>query len=163
MKRMFCFVLVLLLLLFCVSGASAQVPGLSSSLFKYAKGTLSALANGDYQSIVTSLPFSGVSPSADEWRNLAEGSFSSLSGSAPQTKYAVAYHIGSVWKIAVPTSEPSSGDVETLVLVSEDGSSFTGYACNSWKRVSSEMEGSDYVTWYEEYISSTSVVIENDQ
>lgn len=162
-KRAFCLILCIALLLICSSSAFAQAPSLSSSLFKCAKSALVSLADGDYQKVVTSLPFSGVSPSADEWRSLAEDGFSTLSGSSPQTKYAVAYRMGSVWKIAVPVSKPNSGSVETLVLVSEDGQIFTGYACSSWKKISAEFENSDYVTWNEEYNASTSVVVENDQ
>ena len=162
MKKFICCILLAALLVVCASSAYAQVPSLSGSLFQYAKSALTNLASGDYQKVVTSLPFSDVSPSADEWRNLAEGSFSSLSGSSPQTRYAVAYWIGNVWKVAVPVSEPSSGGVETLVLVSEDGKTFTGYGCSSWKKVTGEFQSSDYVSWNEEYNASTSVVVEND-
>lgn len=161
MKKILCSVLVAVLLL--TAAASAEVPSLSESLFKCAKGTLTALASGSYDKIVTSVPFSGVSPSADEWENFARGSFSDLTGSSPQTKYAVAYWNGSIWKVAVPVSEPSSGSVETLVLLSEDGETVTGYACNSWSRVQGEYESSSYVKWNSEYNSSTSAVVEMDE
>lgn len=163
MKKIFCWILIASLLLICTGSALAQTPSLSSKLFKYAKRALEDLADGDYQAVVSTLPFSDVSPSADEWRRLAEGSFSTLSGASPQTRYAVAYRVGDFWKIAVPVSEPDSGSVETLVLVSEDGETFTGYGCSSWKKVSAELEASDYVTWNEEYTPMTSVVVENDQ
>ena len=161
MKKIICCTLVAILLL--TAAALAEVPSLSENMFKYAKGTLSCLASGAYDKIVTSVPFSGVSPSADEWAGFAQGGFTDLTGSNPQTKYAVAYWTGSSWKIAVPVSEPSSASVETLVLISEDGQSVTGYGCSSWSQVSSEYESSNYVHWNAEYNASTSAVVEMDQ
>ena len=161
MKKKFCCILLAILLL--TSVALAEVPTLSENMFKYAKGTLSCLASGAYDKIVTSVPFSGVSPSADEWAGFAEGGFTDLPGSTPQTKYAVAYWTGVSWKIAVPVSEPSSGSVETLVLISEDGQSVTGYGCSDWSQISSEYESSSYVQWNSEYNASTSAVVEMDQ
>ena len=161
MKRIVCCTLLAILLLTGI--ALAEVPSLSENMFKYAKGTLNCLASGAYDKIVTSVPFSGVSPSADEWAGFAKGGFTGLNGSTPQTTYAVAYWTGSSWKVAVPVSEPSSGSVEVLVLISEDGQSVTGYGCSTWKKVSSEYASSDYVCWNEEYNSSTSAVVEMDQ
>lgn len=142
--------------------AHAEVPALSESLFNYAKGALSNLASGDYDRVVTKLPFSDISPSADEWQSFTEGSFSGLSGSSPQTRYAVAYWTGRMWEIAVPVSEPSSGSVEALVLLSEDGKSFSGYGCSDWKSIQAEYESSSHVIWNEEYNASTSAVVEHD-
>ena len=161
MKKIVCITLVAIIL--AMTAALAEVPSLSENMFKYAKGTLSCLASGAYDKIVTSVPFSGVSPSADEWAGFAQGGFTDLVGSNPQTKYAVAYWTGSSWKIAVPVSEPSSGSVETLVLISEDGQSVTGYGCSSWSQVSGEYGSSNYVCWNSEYDASTSAVVEMDQ
>lgn len=159
MKKLSC--IILAILLFCVNiAALAEVPSLSEKMFYYAKGALSCLASGDYEKVVTTLPFSGVSPSAKEWSSLATGSFSTLSGSQPQSEYAVAYWNGNVWKIAVPVSEPSSSGVETLVLLSEDGKSFTGYGCASWGNVTKEYQSSEYVSWNSEYNASTSAIVE---
>lgn len=154
--------LLILIVFLSATAAYAQAPSLSESLFKYAKSALKCLAIGDYQKVVTSLPFSGVAPSAKEWSSFVEGSFDSLSGEAPQTKYAVAYWTGKVWKVAVPLAKPDSKDIETFVLVSEDGSSFSGYGCSSWGSVSKEYQKSDYVRWNDEYNGSTSVVVEFD-
>lgn len=159
MKKILCFMLAAILLL-GIGCAQAEVPSLSENLFKYAKGTLVCLSSGAYDKIVTSVPFSDVSPSADEWAAFARGSFD---GTNPQTKYAVAYWTGNFWKVAVPVSEPSSGDVDALVLVSADGSTITGYSCNNWKTISQEYQNSEYVRWNEEYDSSTSVIIEFDE
>ena len=157
-KIISCFLIAAMLL---CAAAQAEVPSLSEKLFKYAKGALSCLASGEYDKVVTTLPFSDISPSADEWRSFAQGSFSTLSGK-PQSKYAVAYWTGRAWKIAVPVAEPASGSVETLVLVSEDGSTLSGYGCTSWSKVKGEYQNSNYVSWNEEYNASTSVLIESD-
>lgn len=158
-KLLSCLLIATLILCFA---AQAEVQQLNEKMFKYAKNTLSCLASGAYDKIVTSAPFSGLSPSADEWRSFAEGSFDGLSGSSPQKKYAVAYWTGRCWEIAVPVSEPSSDSVEALVLSSEDGRSFTGYACATWGEVCEDYHRADYVQWNEEYIGSTSVTIEFD-
>lgn len=162
MKKFLCCILIVVLAAMSVA-ALAEVPSLSESLFKYAKGALTCLASGAYDKVVTSLPFSDVSPSADEWRSFAKGSFSSLSGGNPQTKYAVAYWTGRAWKIAVPVSTPDSGSVETLVLLSEDGSTFSGYGCSSWSSVCSEYQNSNFVVWNDEYNSSVSAIVEADE
>ena len=62
----------------------------------------------------------------------------------------------------MPVSEPNDSSVETLVLTSEDGSSFNGYGCMSWGDVENEYLSSDYVSWNREYAGSTSAVIEAD-
>lgn len=161
MKKKILSVLIALTLI-GLCGSAMAVPKLSESLFDYAKATITCLAAGSYDKIVTNLPFSDVSPSADEWERFAKGNFSDLCGSAPQTRYIVAYWTGRVWKVAVPVSEPDSSNVETLVLTSEDGSSFNGYGCMSWGDVKSEYSTSDYVSWTHEYADSTSAVIEAD-
>ena len=162
MKKFLCFALLAALLIAAAAPALADVPSLNSKMFDYAKAALKCLASGDYDRVVTGLPFSGLSPSADEWRSFAQGSFLTLSGAIPQTQYAVAYWTGWVWRVAVPVSEPNSGSVETLVLTSEDGSSFTGYGCLSWDSVCAEYQSSDYVLWNDEYSASTSAIVEND-
>ena len=162
MKRIICCMLVAAML-GCAVIAHAAAPSLSENMFKYAKASLTALADGAYEKLVANLPFSGMSPSAKEWQSLAERGFSGLAGSTPQTRYAVAYFSGNVWKIAVPVSEPSHGNVETLVLISEDGSTFTGYSCALWSSVTLEYQAADYVTWNEEYSASTSVFVEFDE
>ena len=73
MKKLISILLIMLILL--STAAYAKVPTLSEGLFKYAKNALKALAAGDYQKVVTSLPFSDVSPSVKEWSSFAEGSF----------------------------------------------------------------------------------------
>ena len=159
MKKIIAFALAFVLLLAC---ACAEVASPSDKLFKYAKEALYSLSAGDYDHLVTALPFSDMSPSADEWRSFAKGSFTSLP-TMPQQQYAVAYWLGDCWKVAVPVSEPDSDWVETLVLISEDGMSFTGYGCTMWAQVRSEYQSAEYVRWNEEYFGGTFAIVEFDE
>lgn len=153
MKRLLS-VLLAVLLLIPSAAAFTEVPQFSSTLFECGKQALVYLASGEYERLVTLLPFSDVSPSAAEWQSFAEGNFSSLSDGV-QTEYAVAYWTGFLWKLAIPVSEPSSGEVETLVLTSADGVSFTGYRYSTWGDVRNEYLYASYVTWDKEYIGGT--------
>lgn len=157
MKRYRLMILAVLLLCMTVS-AYADAPQISGNLFSSAKQALVYLASGEYERLVTLLPFSDVSPSASEWQSFAEGNFSSLNGSV-QTNYAVAYWNGSCWKVAVPAGTPDHGSVETLVLTSADGNSFTGYRYSSWSNVKSEYESASYVTWNKEYVDSQPTIV----
>lgn len=150
-----------LMIILCAT-ACADVPPLSDRMFDCAKNAISALASGEYDRLVTSMPYADIAPSADEWQSFAQGAFSSLVGSSPQTYYAVAYRTGNFWKIAVPVSEPDHDGVEALVLLSEDGSTVSGYARSTWGSICNEYLSSDYVKWNHEYVSSTSAVIEAD-
>ena len=153
MKKLLCVALALLLI---GTGAFAAAPQLSDGLFSSAKQAAVYLASGEYERLVTLLPFSDVAPSASEWESFA-GNYSNLSH--VQTDYAVAYWSGSVWKVAVPLQVPDSGDVEVLLLSSEDGSAFTGYRYAIWSQVESEYRSSDYVKWNGEYTGSTPTVV----
>ena len=149
MKRIICCILIAVLL--AVSAAAyAAPPTPSDALFNHISGAMKLLAAGAYDQVVGSVPFSDVAPSADEWRNFAEGNFSTLTGSNPQTRYIVMYWTGSVWKVAMPVSEPASDDVEVLVLSSEDGRSFIGYGCSTWGNIRAEYESALYVNWTDE-------------
>ena len=163
MKRLICCMLITALLIAAAAPAYAAVPTLGPKMISYAKAALKCLAAGDYERVVTGLPFSGLSPSAEEWRSFAQGAFTGLSGSSPQTKYAVAFWTGRAWRVCVPVSEPNSGGVDTLVLSSEDGSTFTGYGCTSWDAVRAAYQSADYVAWDAEYSASTSAIVENDE
>ena len=150
--------LLLIVLMLCMAAtAYADVPQISSELFSSAKKALTCLSSGEYERLVTLLPFSGVSPSASEWQSFADGNFSTLGGSV-QSEYAVAYWSGSDWRLAVPVTAPDSGDVEALVLSSADGSAFSGYRYSKWKDVKSEYESASYVVWNQEYVESTPVI-----
>ena len=152
MKKLICLVLALLL----IGTAALAAPQLSGSLFSSAKQAVGYLASGEYERLVTLLPFSGDAPSASEWESFA-ANYSGLSGA--QSKYAVAFWTGSVWVVAVPLQEPSSGSVEVLALSSEDGSSFNGYSYRSWSQIEDAYEKSDHVLWNEEYVGGTPTVV----
>lgn len=151
MKRYIAALCAIMLLAVSLS-ALAEVPQFSNSLFASGKDALVYLASGEYERLVTLLPFSGDAPSASEWQNFAEGNFSTLGGDV-QTDYSVAYWTGSCWKLAVPVTVPDSGSVEALVLTSDDGSSFSGYRYSTWSDVQSGYEASSYVSWSREYVS----------
>ena len=161
MKKI-CMSMIVLAVVLALTASATAAPKLSGKAFTYAKGALVALADGDFDKVVTHLPFSGVSPSASEWKNFAKNAFDHLVGSSPQTTYAVAYWTGSVWKIAVPVSTPNNPAVETFVLTSEDGERFMGYGCTTWSSVVSEYQNASHVTWNDEYSGSTSAIIESD-
>lgn len=152
MKKLMCLVLVLLL----AGSAALAAPKLSSSLFSSAKQAVGYLASGEYERLVTLLPFSGDAPSAAEWESFA-GVYATLSDT--QSKYAVAYWTGKTWVVAVPLHEPSDGSVEVLALSSEDGSVFNGYKYASWSKIESAYEKSDHVLWNEEYVGGTPTVV----
>ena len=151
-KKMLC--LLLVALLFAATAFAA--PQLSSGLISSAKQAVKYLSSGEYERLVTLLPFSDVAPSASEWENFA-ANYSSLSGA--QQDYAVAYWTGSVWKVAVPVQVPDSGTVEVLTLASEDGSTFCGYRYATWSQVEAEYAGCDHVLWDKEYVGGAPTVV----
>ena len=149
MKKLLC--LVLIILLVGTAALAAGAPHLNENLVQAAKQAVGYLASGEYERLVTLLPFSGPAPGAAEWEGFARnfGNRSNI-----QRDYAVAYWTGSSWRIAVPLQVPSSGGVEALVLVSEDGSAFTGYRYATWGQVESEYASSEHVIWNQEYVGS---------
>ncbi len=153
MKKALCVMLALLLI---GASALADVPQLSSGLFSSAKRAVGYLASGEYERLVTLLPFSDVAPSAAEWENFA-ANYSNLSNI--QSDYAVAFWSGSFWVVAVPMQVPDSGSVEVLALSSEDGSTFNGYHYSTWSKVESGYSQSSHVQWNDEYVSGTPTVV----
>ena len=153
MKKLLC------LLVFCLligSTALAAPPQLSDSLFSSAKQAVGYLGSGEYERLVTLLPFSDVSPSASEWERF---SLNYADLGKTQTEYAVAYWTGSYWKVAVPVHEPVDGSVEVLVLTSEDGVAFSGYCYATWGDVEGEYGRSDRVLWNREYVGGTPMIV----
>lgn len=153
MKKMIALMLALLML---GASALADVPKLSDRLFTRAKEALVCLSSGEYERLVTGLPFSDAAPSASEWERFA-GNFSDLSG--VQSDYAVAYWRGESWFVAVPVHTPSDADVEVLVLTSGDGDAFNGYRYSTWGKVQKEYRDSDFVRWNEEYLGGNAMVM----
>ena len=155
MKKFICTLIIIACILSTMALADG-VPNLSSSLFGSAKEAVACLASGEYERLVTLLPFSDVSPSASEWQSFA-GNFSNLSD--VQQDYAVAYWTGACWNIAVPVQVPEDDSVEVLVLTSYDGNTFSGYRYALWSQIESEYSTSDHVSWNQEYVDSAPVVV----
>ena len=152
MKKRLC---ALILLLALVSAAHAMAASqLSGGLFSAAKQALQCLAAGEYDRVSSLLPFSGEAPDADEWARFARN-FSQL-GSV-QRDYAVAYWSGG-WRVAVPVRPPADGGVEALMLLSDDGKTFSGYKYVTWSKVEREYAASDKVIWDQEYVGGTAKV-----
>lgn len=156
MKRMIDALCVVILLAANLS-ALAEVPQFSNSLFASGKDALVYLASGEYERLVTLLPFSDVSPSAGEWQDFAEGNFTTLANGV-QTDYAVAYWNETDWRLAIPVSEPNDDSVEVLVLISPDGNTLTGYRYATWGEISLEYESASYTIWNKEYVPNAPVV-----
>lgn len=153
MKKIFCLLLITILIVPAALADSA--PKLDSNLFAYTKNALICLASGEYEKLVSSLPFSDVSPSASEWQSFA-GNFNELID--PQSEYSVAYWNGLCWNIAVPVKEPSDDSVEVFILTSFDGMSFSGYRYDVWASVNSEYARSEHISWNKEYSESAPMV-----
>jgi len=156
MKRLISSLLAVLLILSFTAFAS-EVPQIRADLFLYAKQAVVHLVAGEYERLITLLPFSDVSPSASEWQSFVEGNFTTMPEIA-QNQYSVAYWTGNVWKLAVPVSEPADDTVEALVLTSPDGSNFSGYGYALWGEIKNEYLFAPYVTWNMEYLGAELVV-----
>lgn len=153
MKRSLCIALICLLI---GAAALAEVPRLSDDLFAGAKQAVVYLASGEYERVVTVLPFSDVAPSAQEWESFS-ANYSNLEDI--QSDYAVGFWTGTMWVIAVPMQVPETGDVEVLALSSEDGVSFNGYRYATWAQIESAYARSDRVLWNVEYVGGTPTLI----
>ena len=122
--------------------------------FSAAKQALSCLAAGDYDRVSSLLPYSGEAPDAEEWARFARN-FSQLSD--VQRDYAVAYWSGG-WRVVVPVRPPANGGVEALMLLSDDGRTFSGYKYVTWSRVAREYAASEKVIWDQEYVGDSAKV-----
>lgn len=153
MKKCLCIVLICLMI---GAAALAEVPSLSNNLFASAKQAVVYLASGEYERMVTLLPFSDVAPSAQEWEGFA-ANYANLNDI--QTDYSVGFWTGSMWVIAVPMQVPETGDVEALALSSEDGVSFSGYRYATWAQVEAAYADSERVLWNAEYVGGTPTLV----
>ena len=153
MKKVLCLALAMLLI---GTIAMADAPQFSDGLFSSAKQAVKYLASGEYERLVTLLPFSDVAPGAAEWESFA-ANYADLS--SVQTDYAVAFWTGSVWVVAVPIQEPVDGSVEALALSSEDGEAFNGYRYATWSKIESAYSQSSHVLWNDEYVGGTPTVV----
>ena len=149
-RRWICAALIAALLL--SAAALADAPALSDSLFSSAKEAVVCMASGEYERMVTLLPFSDVAPSASEWASFAKN-YGDLSN--VQSDYAVAFWWSNIWVLVVPIQAPDDGSVEVLALSSDDGKSFSGYRYATWSQVEKALGDSDRVLWNKEYVGGT--------
>ena len=133
MKRKLCIALAALTLAWSVAGMAA--PELSKALLKTAQSAAGYLASGEYERLVTLLPFSGIAPGAAEWARFARN-YGTLTHVEPEG--AVAYWKGESWIIAVPMASEIDENTEALMLLSEDGKTLTGYRYATWDQVERE-------------------------
>ena len=159
MKKIICAVLIAALLM-CSAYALPSVAMPSNNLFIYTIDAMNLLAGGAYDQVVSTVPFADAAPSAAEWKNFAEGNFTTLTGSTPQNRYVVLYWTGDLWNVAMPVHEPVNDEIEVLVLSSEDGKTFIGYGCSQWGDIREEYKASPVVRWTEEYVGATYSQIE---
>ena len=136
-KRLICLMLAALM----CGMPTLAAPQLTDELRQAAGTALSYLASGEYERLVTLLPFSGIAPGAAEWERFARN-YESIEQTG---RDAVAYWKNGSWVIAVPTKDPKADDAEALMLLSEDGKSFTGYRYATWTQVAREFADSDGV------------------
>jgi hypothetical protein len=159
-KRVALLIAVLALSLSLCAYAAAEeegVPSIDEKMFKDAKQTLVYFDAGDYESASALVAFAD----ADELQKFVEGNFTTI-GSGVQSEVSVAYWTGSTWELAVPVAEPSEEDVEALILLTSDGTSFSGYSYATWGDVEAGYEACDYVVWNEEYIPNAPHIVEDN-
>ena len=155
MKKIMIIAVLAMALVLCAAAQATGAPQFSSALFDSGKAAMGYLASGEYERLVTLLPFSGVAPGAAEGESFA-ANFQNLA--SVQSDYAVAWWAGTTWRLAVPAQAPDSGEVEALVLTSEDGVSFDGYRYALWAQVEQAYAGSDHVLWDQEYVGDAPLV-----
>lgn len=133
MKRRLCGIAIALLLLLQLSALAE--PSLDRQLLSVARSAVGYLSSGEYERLVTLLPFSGISPGASEWERFSRN-YEDLSGG--KASRAVAYWLNDHWNIAAPVGNSK----EALILLSEDGSAFSGYRYATWSQIKREVERS---------------------
>lgn len=147
--------LTVMVLLLALGTAQAKgIPQLDEALFDDAKQILLYFADGDYESAAALLEFTD----ADELKKFVTGNFTCMDSDV-QTFVSVAFWGYNSWYIAVPLADPVDGFVETLMLRSDDGDTFSGYKYCLWSEAESEYSKSDYVTWNEEYATADNLYI----
>ena len=160
MKKFIAIMVSLLLTISCWAYAESGVIALDDSLFRAAKDTLLLFEKNDFEGAASLLAFG----TADEFEKFVSGNYKTFGAEPVQTVVSVAWLNGGAWQIAVPLHEPVSGDIETLVLVTDniDCTAFCGYRYADWEYVETEISCSDYVIWNEEYVAAESMIIYTD-
>ncbi len=131
---------------------------LDEALFDNAKEALTLISYGEYQKALDKLDFVNP-PSEADFEDFVCFELDAALTQAVQTDVAVAYHKGKKLYLAIPVEEPSSRDVETLVLSSSDGAQFDGYKSDTWGDVTKLVKDDAAAVWNEPYDPGTLVIV----
>jgi len=135
-------------------GALADQP--SEEFYNTGRNALMLLSHGDVDGalelIAFQFPAEDMTYSEEGFRQIVEGKYQPfLDENASVQAIAVAFYMDNLWYLALPVCEPTSDDIETLVLISPDQAVFTGYAALSWSAVLEMSDLAEENYWNVEY------------
>ena len=159
MKKMTAFALCAAL--FAMTPLVVSAKALDSKLFDQAKDALTLISYGEYQKALDKLNFKNP-PDAADFEDFVCFELDSVLTQAVQTDVAVSFQKGKKVYLAIPVEEPSSRDVETMVLSSSDGKQFDGYASDTWEDVMKQVRRDKAAVWDEAYDPGTLVVVPDE-
>lgn len=141
----------------CFTGVSAMAESgrIDDLLFNNAKQTLYCMDTGDYK---TASALLGCMDMAEIQALKAQ--FATLGGGTAQTRISVAFYCNQQWNLAVPTAEPSSAEIEALLLNCGSGMEFASAQHAVWGDVQTMLDGSEAVIWNEEYAPDVFVIMD---
>jgi hypothetical protein len=139
----------------------ASAKGMDDSLFDSAKEALTLMSYGEYAKALKKLDFADP-PSEADFEDFVCFELDDVLTQSVQTDVAVSFRRGKKLYLAIPVEEPSSRDVETLVLSSANGTRFDGYRAASWGDVMKQVNADDGAVWNEPYDPGTLVVVPDE-
>ena len=131
---------------------------LNEALFDHGKEALTLISYGEYRKALKKLDFVNP-PSEADFEDFVCFDLDAVLTQAVQTDVAVSYHKGKKVYLAIPVEEPTSRDVETLVLSSSDGAQFDGYKAATWGDVMKLVRDDAAAVWNEPYDPGTLVIV----
>ncbi len=134
---------------------------LDDSLFDSAKEALTLMSYGEYEKALNKLDFVNP-PSEADFEDFVCFELDDVLTQAVQTDVAVSFRRGKKVYLAIPVEEPSSRDVETLVLSSSNGAQFDGYRAATWGDVTKLANDDAGAVWNEPYDPGTLVVVPDE-
>ena len=133
--------------LLCASGiALAEI---DMELFDRAKSALSYISYGEYARALEEMGLSSNQSATKKLKRVVSDDLSTALYGEVQTTIAVCYRADKGYKLCVPVEDPGVGGVETLVLLSKDGESFSGYRAEKWVDCAAEAAKSAELIWCE--------------
>ena len=149
----------IVLLALCLSLMSVSVSWAESApsdkLFENAKTALVMLSEGDMDGALDRIGFDYSMPgdSDEAFKSFIAQFFPHITSTAVQQDVAVCYWeaLSAHYLLAIPVTEPKSGDVMCLVLLTSDLSVFDGYAALTWSEVTDGTSQAEWVWWNVEY------------